>query len=423
MKKLFVFLLVEVLALSSGFFFSSLSFSKPLTLGDSPGYSKAAGQSVAALDLYTIHHGGLKKLTLDADQIGRGGISVDGYVCGLVLFCNAAATAKVDGKPMVRTSEENSLLGEGYSYFPDVKGNAISPNNEFRITVQSGSNVLDIPVQQKGYQTLAPPRFEKDLKYKIAFHYLGSEPNVFESGNFENRLRAVAQGIDAVQRTFGTSLVQNVNIIDYEAIQNAVMREGQSTVWFYTKVLRSEAAEELRVMAEHETLHLLVYKNGLTKNSQVRSLFADLKGFGTFSVERFLLLTKGVAASGRGEGMDREGMFFSFIDEKHFISGMHGGHSQENLDEFCTSFLHSLMYVDRFGNNLQSFLFPESDGGPSRLSPADRNFILHTYSRTIEIFSKALTPPSVSSSSSYSDATLLVLEKSLGEIRKEISSS
>jgi hypothetical protein len=57
------------------------------------------------------------------------------------------------------------------------------------------------------------------------------------------------------------------------------------------------------------------------------------------------------------------------------------------------------------------------------LSPADRNSILHTYSRTIEIFSKALTPPSVSSSSAYSDATLLVLEKSLGEIRKEISSS
>ncbi len=422
MKKLVVFLLVQVLALSSGFFFSSRSLSETLTAESSPGYHNTAGQPLEAIDLYTIRDGGLRKLSIEPDHIGTGGISVDGYVCGLVLFCNPEATAKVDGKPMVRTKERNSSRKDEYSYFPDVKGNAISPNNEFRITVQAGNNVLNIPVQQKGYRTLGTTLFDENLKYRIAFHYLGSESQVLESEDFQKRLRAVAEGIDAVHRTFGAPLVQNVNIIGYDAIQNAVMREGRSTIWFYTKALRSEAVDELKVMAEHEALHLLVDKERLTRDFQVRALFADLKGFGRLSLDRFLLLTKGITVSDRDSGMDREGLFFSFIDEKHFISGMHGGHSQEDLDEFCASFLHSIMYVDRFRDNLGTFLFRASAGEPCHLNASDKDFILHTYLRTLKILARAVSPAS-QASSTPSDAILSVLEKGLTKIRKEISPS
>jgi hypothetical protein len=32
---------------------------------------------------------------------------------------------------------------------------------------------------------------------------------------------------------------------------------------------------------------------------------------------------------------------------------MNGGHSRDNLDEFCASFLHTLMYIDRLAPLLQ----------------------------------------------------------------------
>jgi hypothetical protein len=423
MKKPILIRTLAILGVCSCLFAPGLTYAESPRANNPSACPKSATHKVDGLDLYTVNDGELRKLTIKGDDIGKGPISVEGYVCGAVLFCGADATAMVDGKRMVRadkTKDENSSkhpsAAERLSCFPLVKGDAISPNNDFLIAVQSGNEVLEIPVQHRGYQILTTD-LGISLKYKIAFQYLGSKSSMFESENFENRLRAVAEGIDAVQRTFDIHLVRTVNIIDYEGIENAVTKDDEGGIWFYAKALRNEPLDELKIMAEHETLHLLVEKKRLTKSSQLRELFADLKGFDELSYERLLLLSKGVTTSNRESDKNNESVFFSFIDERNFIAGMKGGHSHENLAEFCTSFFHSLMYLHRFGHNLETLLVPERIQDPSHLTLSDKSFILRTYLRAVEISIKTLNSSTSSISSAFPDTTKLLLEKGLVEIK------
>lgn len=102
-----------------------------------------------------------------------------------------------------------------------------------------------------------------------------------------------------------------------------------------------------------------------------------------------LMVTQGVSLDHEKAPSHGNDTFFRFISEKHFLEDRKGGHPSDNLDEFCTSFLHSLLYVLRLGSNLNKPVrFP--DGTDRLLTLEQKQRILDDYIETIVIFRKTI---------------------------------
>jgi hypothetical protein len=391
---------------------------------DSTSNERGLAEKVRMVKLYTVHEGkSLNRILTKADLQRQEPIEVQGYVTGILILADVQMNVNVDGQTMSKirknpdgtysikyfgkvgyseigmapsntyyekgSREENGSPGflEGYSLFPRVVGDAVSPACNFQIAVEMGERSCALPIVQKGYDTFHLSKPEPvERKNPIEFQYLGERLDRHMSRpDFNDRLRAVAEGIKSVEKIFSTKLVDRVKIIDYEKVQNAVTCEEKNDIWFYINTFLGEPLEELKTIAEHEALHILVDQTKLAKDLSIRELYSDLRGYESLSRERFAVVAYGVSSPGGSSGENtshRE--FFAFIDEKNFIEGMKGGHSSQNVDEFCASFLHSLMFMDRLQANLDRPL-KVGDGQPDRfLKPKKRKQILTNYIRTIE---------------------------------------
>lgn len=370
-------------------------------------------EKVRMVKLYTVHQGKALNRVLGVEELQSGRVEVSGYVTGVLVLANSEMKAQVDGQNMskIRSNgdgtysikyfgkvgsheigvtpfnsyyqkkgEDHRAQGhlEGYSLFPRVVGDAVSPNPSFQIALRGGDASATFSVQQRGYDTFQPPRGS------VEFQYLGERLDKhMQTADFQARLNAITEGIRAVEQLFrAENLVERVKILDYEKVHNAVTCEEKNDIWFYINTFLGEPVEELRTIAQHEALHILVDRKRFAKDSLIRELFADLKGYEILSRERFMLITRGAAPGDSAQGNSD---FFSFIDEKNFIPGMKGGHSSQNVDEFCTSFLHTLMYVENLRENLDRPL--KSDDGRARvMNPRKKEEILSAYLRTLRTF-------------------------------------
>lgn len=90
-------------------------------------------------------------------------------------------------------------------------------------------------------------------------------------------------------------------------------------------------------------------EKGFTKDPQVRKIFANLKGYTGDEKQR--IIRQGFLPFDDFNNNYKNKEFFNFINEKNFL-GKGGGHSHGNIWEFCTSFTHSLMYLDRLETNI-----------------------------------------------------------------------
>ncbi|MDD5205750.1 MAG: hypothetical protein PHS17_10030 [Desulfobacterales bacterium] len=410
-----------ILATFSVFLLPAMIVYAEKSLSSTTAEEKGLGERVSMIKLYTVQNGkSLNRILGPADFRGRDVIDVDGYVTGILILANVEMDVKVDGQDMskIRKNEDGTYsikyfgkigsneIGmalsnsyyqkgfretaqafvEGYSLFPRVVGDAVSPECSFRISVETGEDSCSLPIRQKGYDTFHQSSDSRDQgENPIEFQYLDERLGThMERSDFQDRLKAVADGINSVEKAFGSRLVARVKILDYEKVQNAVTCEENTDIWFYIKTFLSEPLDELRTIAEHETLHILVDQKRLAKDLNVRELFSDLRGYDSLSRERFALITRGAAPDNPGATIPYK-HFFAFIDEKNFLEGMKGGHSSQNVDEFCTSFLHSLMFVDRLKNNLERPLKMDGEGRHlSFIKPKKKEKILNTYIRTIE---------------------------------------
>ena len=382
-------------------------------------------EKVRMIKLYTVHDGKTMNRMIGPEELQSGrGIEVEGYVTGVLVLANSEMRARVDGQSMSniksngdgtysikyfgkvaayeigvtpfntyyqkRTGDHGSPgFIEGYSLFPRVVGDAVSPNNTFQIFLESGDSDSSILIRQRGYSTLENPgRAAQPTDSPMEFQYLGEKLSKhLQSADFEARLQAIAEGIRRVERVFRTDLVGRVKILDYEKVHNAVTCEEKNDIWFYINTFLGEPVAELKTIAEHETLHLLVDRMRFAKNSTIRELFADLKGYDTLSRDRLALITRGAVPADSNDEPG-SGDFFAFIDERNFIRGMKGGHSGQNVDEFCTSFLHSLMFIQNLKENLDRPLCLE-EGETFYLKPKKRKAMLDAYVRTIRTFMAA----------------------------------
>lgn len=393
---------------------------------------KTAPGAPKAVCLYTVAGGTLRTDVFTARHLETSlPIRVNGYVCGIVVLTDGESVPHAAGRPMDRiavTKEGNYILkyfgirkpGElmsetgaagghplaaesgwgrnsgggtflpgGYSLFPVVKGDAVSRDDSFTIVMESAGRSVEIPIRQDGYRSLPNVCQTPGTRMEsLVVRSVGVDPNLTESDEGRARFQAFAEGIAAAECTFGTRLVDAVNVVGYSGIQNAVTCAEGNDVWLYCETFRKEPLAELQSIAAHESMHRLTAIRGFSRDSRVRELFADLKGYDDFSPLRFSVMASGTVPPGRREA--EEPLFFAFIDERNFLPGMKGGHSGANPDEFCASFLHSLMTMDLLEENIGRPV--RLSGGRSRLmTEGERKTILNRYIETIRIFLAVLS--------------------------------
>jgi hypothetical protein len=387
-------------------------------------------EKINVLVLYAVEGGETHTLFYGKEDLrSRDELVVEGYISGAVVLSNDEVEAYLGGLPMsrIRENDDGTLLCKyfgpldsmqsilpyiesvsstegvetstgtakylfgGYSYFPKVPGTSVSPKDRFFISLKRGDASIQISVRQQASRTVF--KFQPGSREEIAFQYQGTSiaDHFAEEAELQQRLIAVSEGIRSAEKWFNMDLVTRVNIVDYEGTHNALTCEGEKAIWFYIKALREEPLEELKTIARHETLHLLVDRQGFARDGELRAHFADLKGFGTFSYERFMLIAGGVVLGGAGKNQNENENFFAFISERNFLEGMKGGHAHQNPDEFCTSFLHSLMFVERFTKNLDRPLALNGRDEPNFLTEKEKQSVLKEYVQTFEILSRLIS--------------------------------
>ncbi|MEW6667939.1 MAG: hypothetical protein AB1512_22235 [Thermodesulfobacteriota bacterium] len=372
-------------------------------------------EAIQSVRIFLVRNGELREKVLRASDLTGDPVSVaDGYVSGVAVFGSAELEVTLDGRRLKRAERGKHgvfsgqvpaiLKAQGFSHgmddttpdveiyalFPAVPGEAVSPGDEFTIAFRSGSEVLRVPFRQQGYRTVCPlPPNSSGNDAAVSFEYLGSGAGFLDSEPSRLKLRAIQAGIDDVQRVFREQLVRNVRIIEYNGIRNAIACEEEEGIWLYAGLFRDESPDELEVMARHETLHKLVEKRRLSSSSALRAWFADLKGFDALSYERLLLMTKGVTSHLQAAGPSSKSVFFSFIDEMNFMGRTRGGHSDENLAEFCASYLHSLMYVKNLARNLERPLRTGEKETPRPMTRREKEYVLNAYGKTAKVLGKS----------------------------------
>lgn len=411
-----------------------------LTASPFPGYSSEpptaehllVADRVKLIQLYRVDQGKSEKLILTQEDLRTTSfLEVEGYVSGIIALCEEDMTISVDGQRMFpirigsdggfwlknfgrinhgdlpassgtraygatagadkRAAQLPALLPGGYAFFPAVFGDAVSPGSRFNISFNAEGKKMEFTVQQNGYTDLCAVTPEQPLgRDPIPFCYAGNPGADYDStpGNLD-RVRAIAKGIGAVESAFSVNLVEGVTIIDSQDRYNAVTCSGQPRIWFYNNAFVGEPLEELSVIAEHESLHLLVDLLQLTERTEIRELFAKLKGYDELSRERFELVTTGRIIPRSGVDQGHPSLFFAFISESHFLKGMKGGHPQADPEEFCTSFLHSLMHIERFSEALSRPLAAHGSA-PRFLSAAEKRALVADYMRILEAFTQIL---------------------------------
>lgn len=327
-----------------------------------------------------------------------GTFMVKGY--GKVDLDNLAArsrSARSAGTMQASVSGPQSArsVNNAFYYFPKVFGDAVSSQPRFDLQLEGHDDRQVIEIDHQPIQAI-DMNDDSPGAASTGFTYIGDRLTglLHQQDDFRARLVAIAQGIKLVEDAFQVDLVQNVQLIDLSEKNNALTYDGHGTVWFYVDTVLGTSIEELRHMASHEALHQLVYRTRLTYDSQVRRYFADLWGLDDFSVARFQMVTTGWFDTQNTWLSPTASLFFSFINEKNFIRGMHGGHSQDNLDEFLTSFIHSLLYIDNLQSNLQAPVKRNATDTPHQLNGDERNQVLTRYRQSVEMLMQTVSPPS-----------------------------
>ena len=374
-------------------------------------------QDVAVMWLYVVKDGKITKLSYNAEKLSKTPVlSVDGYVNGVVLLSTDPLDIAVNNKPMnpidsnkegyfdlkyfgylnsddfwstfLSVDAERNIKGKikgRYSSFPKVPGDMLCRDSEFRISFQENGFKHFISVRQDSRIKL-PVYGTADNVDGPELYYLGDNLNSFrQTPDFNRRLEALLSGIQSIEKVMSGKIVEQVHIIDYEGPHNAYTCAGQNEIWLYSGIFRDERVDELRIIAQHETMHIVSDRLELSKSSRMRELFAELLGYDIFSRDRFFVMATGRPPGGkpmRGASPN-SALLFDFINEINFIRGMNGGHSKDNLDEFCASFLHTLVYIDRFDQMLKQPV-KLSDGSIKRISTDDRNKLQADYEKVLQ---------------------------------------
>jgi len=377
-------------------------------------------EKIRAVRVYSVADGIIQETVFHREALQEAGeLRVSGYVTGIVFLCEEPMTITVEGYKAsdiienpdgtfkvkhlgsIQPSDElipaltemNKRLRDrdhvpgGYSCFPRVFGDSIGPGDRVDITFEHEGTKYETAILQSGphdVQTvLSNPGAESR---PVTFRFLGTSAQQLREqiSDFEQRLSAIAESIYHVEKTLNTRLVETVNIVGVGEIYDAVACDGSNDIWFYVTAFREEPLAELKTIASHESIHIYVDKNRVTRDPAIRKLFADLKGYDTLSLERFMIITAGEVPAEMAQQDAPTATLLALIDEKNFLEGMKGGHSGTSIEEFCTSFIHSLLVLDRLEQTIDRPLsFANAGDEPQTLSRQEQIAVLDDYIATI----------------------------------------
>jgi hypothetical protein len=385
--------------------------------------------------LYEVIRGERRKTLLERKDLEkRSAIVSDGYIYGVELISkNGRLSATLEERPMDILGEDaggsdEAVPGAGtdgiqrvrklyrYTYFPKVPGDAVSMKDYFFISIESENVRYDLPVRQNGYQILSTMKKTRPLHGdELLFRYLGADLAQFETSlhDFKGRLAALSDGIEFIEKTIDGKLVRYVNIVEHQGSDNAWTSWGQDQIWIYADTFRNQRISELRSMAEHETLHIFIDRQGYARQIALRGLFSDLHGFQPLSLERFSIVSLGKLPPGVILSTGKTSPLFAFINERNFIPGMSGGHAGDNLDEFCASFLHALLYIDQLPKNIDKSELVMADGSLQALLPQGRKIILRDFRRTLDMFVASAPDDNLQKSARFSTKAFAIFDKSM----------
>lgn len=420
---------VFIIVTSCVFFFSPCTYAEnhPAEPAESVTiFPDTFADKVKAICIYEVRNGRVQpKIFSGNDLKTRKAIQVNGYTSGIVLFTTECMNISVDDRqmetfpinrdgtyklkesgdfdhlkllttlnhsdPQGHTLPNLDQMKGRYCYFPKIRGDAVCKQSIFNIELSIDNMTLTLPVNQTGslkfYNTGSVHAASQDT---LSFLDVGNNLSRLDkaSPDFTKRIAALSKGIQTAESRFQTKLVDTINILNYNDADNAFTYKGEKQIWIYNQTFKKVSPRELHSLAEHEACHILIDSMDLTLNDALRKHFADLKGFGAFSLERFMLVTLGSIPGAGLNDTSSNSHFFAFINEKNFIKGMTGGHSQDNLEEFCASFLHSTLYIDRLYSNLQRPITLRG-GKKHHLTKDEKSKLFEIYKKTITLFHAA----------------------------------
>jgi hypothetical protein len=369
----------------------------------SAGHSQA-GDCIEAIGLCEVVDGRKRQTILTGDQL-KTPLAVQGYVSEITLYCtHEDVSAKIQAEPSAvdeRIKITKSTGEANWNRFPKkshqviivpkIEGDCLSLDNVLSVAISSPrGEAFELKIHQTGYhQVYEAPEDCSPRSQPLVYRFLGKDGARFQTQAGQDRFKALTEGIRKIEQAYGQEFVESVNIIDLKGQNNALSLKGKDEIWLYADTFWGYGTGELRSMASHETLHIFVDRLDLTQKSTVRQLFADLMGFKPNSRERATLLNTGHLPRGYVARHNSHSPFWGFINERHFIDGMSGGHSSDNIDEFCTSFLHSLLYSEQLEKNLRKPVVLNGRRSPRVIKNEERDHLLHLYRQAVEVFHSA----------------------------------
>lgn len=363
-------------------------------------------QAEVVLWLFVVQEGRMQRLDFTAEELTKmSGLTVDGYINGAVVLSTASLSVSVGQTPMdtIGVSGDGSLgikhfgqllpdsfwttslpAGTGniskqqlqgrYALFSKVPGDALSTDSVFAITFEQGDRRHALNIRQHAPLKLKTCNLPDVKSGTSDFYFLGNDFSLFQqtSTDFKERVSAIQEGIQAVEAIVADSIVERVHIIEYDGSRNAYTCKDEADIWLYSDLFWNETLPELRTIAEHEAMHILSDRLKLSGNPRMRELFTQLIPAG-----------HPISSQPLANQTGRVSHLTDFINEFNFLRGMSGGHSQDNIDEFCASFLHTLLYIDRLEPLLDQPVITQNRT-LRMLSASDQMQLLRDYRRVLE---------------------------------------
>lgn len=175
---------------------------------------------------------------------------------------------------------------------------------------------------------------------KIEYYFQGDETKFKNISGISDKIKAINRGIETSQKLLGDDPIQKVEFLDLMNGQAQADSHTMDHISFSMPFLK-HSMKKLKETAEHETLHILIYKLGLSDSQDIMKHYVKELGG----------LPETIGFPGYRPN-DEPHPFMSFITEENFFEN-EGGHPYSNIYEFCTSCVHSLMYPEKIAKNLK----------------------------------------------------------------------
>ncbi len=226
------------------------------------------------------------------------------------------------------------LFAQGFNKAASATVLPLSVNEDVRIQIGGVEGTGSIHIRQQG------------VRVHDRFHYMASAAAMQALGEKVRSFEAaVAKGINVVEQNFPGVFNGRVIVTEKNVHQaNSFLKD----IAFTTHDIDKKDDSWLLMTTEHEILHQVAIKLGFVSNGEIRDKFKKTPA-----------------------GL------MKFISENEFFGTSSGGHPYSDMDEFCTSFIHTVMYPDRLKANLE------------KLPPDERKAVAEQYRSVLKLFKSA----------------------------------